>query len=261
VADIILLAYSRRIELDENDEHLHDGYISNTRGTATIKEPFEGLPYHQMVTRLSKTARSLPNLDIHLMRLEQKPQPVAMQMDPHMADLLRSDPVQYIRATSLPAQKVRVGTPARVGDTVVIKPMPLRAGYDTLAAVFGDTLYVRIKPEVLAGQGPLCARKAECPLCGRWRAEAVKQMDIWIVCQDCGVTVHCGFKFLGDWVGIPTDWLLSHHSELKPRYYLPREWNTSGPWITHEDLKARYETYLKEKEACMNNSTSAGTPE
>jgi hypothetical protein len=40
----------------------------------------------------------------------------------------------------------------------------------------------------------------------------------------------------------------------KERYYLPRVWNTSGPWISHEDLQKKYREYLKEREQCLKEA-------
>jgi hypothetical protein len=42
----------------------------------------------------------------------------------------------------------------------------------------------------------------------------------------------------------------------KTRYFLPRAWNTSGPWISHDDLKKLYENYLKEKAECSTKHTA-----
>jgi hypothetical protein len=34
----------------------------------------------------------------------------------------------------------------------------------------------------------------------------------------------------------------------RPRYYLPRAWNTQGLWVSHEKLKQMYEQWLIKKE-------------
>ena len=56
------------------------------------------------------------------------------------------------------------------------------------------------------------------------------------------------------WAVVRVETLLDKKYE---RYFLPRAWNTSGPWITHEDLQKKHEQYIKEKQACLNPKATA----
>lgn len=260
MADHILLAWSRRHELD-GDEHLHDGYISvESKGRVILKEDFKGLHYHQLITRLSAKARARPDAELFMLRLEQK-QPMALGLDKDTADLIRKDPVSYIRATSLPAQRVVLRRNSKVGvsDEVTIKPLPIRAGSDALAEAFGDHVYLRVRPH------PQVGLQVECPGCGRWVGFAMRaSTQQFLVKCDKGCSkptssaTWVAIEELAPaskdenprWAKVSTELLLAHAYE---RYYLPREWNTSGPWISHADLVKKYEHYIKEKETCLDN--------
>jgi hypothetical protein len=123
--------------------------------------------------------------------------------------------------------------------TVVVRDTPpevravvrVRAGYDTLADSFGDNVYVRHR----ADDG-----KIECPCCGRWMAEL--DATETLRCRCTGRIVPA--KICGSWVEICTVDLTEHPNVQ--RFYLPRAWNISGPWIKKDDLTKKLATYLQE---------------
>ncbi len=271
MAERILCAWKRNHELDENNEHMNTGYISTeVDGTVILKEDFTDMPYHQMITRLSKRARNRPKADVHFMRLDQKPQPVAMQMNPAMLNVLKEDPVRYIRATSFSpidlrpeSKKVRSESRVKVTDSVSLKLRPLRAGVDTLADAFGDEVAVRVR----FGDGG--AFDAECPGCGRWAGFGMKaETGTYLIRCENGCS---NPKAHGTWVPVEALAPLSRKenprwakvkvetllSKKYKRYFLPRTWNTSGPWISHEDLQKKHEHYIKEKQACLDTQDTA----
>lgn len=123
--------------------------------------------------------------------------------------------------------------------TVVVRDRPvseervkvhIRAGYDTLADAFGDNVYVRYRDDGCV----------ECPCCGRWHAR-IEGEDL--VCR-CHPTITPA-KLCGSWVELPTFDLVFGVPGVA-RFYLPRAWNISGPWISREALSEKYGKFIKE---------------
>ena len=132
--------------------------------------------------------------------------------------MLRTYPHRYIEALSPEPRRIvlRVDDKVSMGSAVMTS---IRAGVDTFADAFGDRLYFRYK-----------GGKVESPLTGRWIEEDGQLFD----CEEHE-----------RWLSLSTDQLLHTQRE---RYFIPRAWNTSGPWITHEDLQKKYDKYIEEKE-------------
>ena len=258
----VLLAWSRRHALDENNDHLNDGYISvEKKGKIVSKEPFAGVPYHKMITQLSAETRAHKSAKVFLLRLEAQPA-LASEVSPEMTKLLREDPVQYIRATSqAPPTMLRrsVMSDVKPKSDVKITVQPLRAGYDTLADAFCEHVYLSIR---MPGEGVF---EVECPTCSNWTGFAMKAETGKFLIR-CTEGCH-NLKAHSDWVQVeelvpmtraqnPRWAVVSLETLLKrddPRFFIPRAWNPSGAWITYGDLKTRYEAFKKEKEACTDN--------
>jgi hypothetical protein len=239
--DYVLLEYERRSELDGED-HLYDGTIIVREREKFTNLPFVGWPYHQMITRFAEQARKDYTKKLIFMRRDQKPKPMAVELEPKMADLLREDPVKYIKATSPPPRRVKLklSDKVTVTDEVIARPIP--AGRDTMAETFGDAVYVRMRR----------GGASECLACGRWKAQTStdENKNGFIRCK-CGFSAVCKAypTSAGGWAGIHTGELLQvmEHGE-HPRAFLPRLWNTDGPWITYENLKQRYERFCEERD-------------
>ena len=238
----LLLAYQRRAEL-ENDEHLLDGYLCVVDADANVKldkKELIGVNFAQAMSRFSEWAKQLPEARLFMLRTEQKPVPIAVELDEVQCKCLREDPVAFIKALSPPHRVVvRVSDEVHPGD--VVRQSPIRAAHDTLADAFGDYVYFRRK-----------GGKAESPFTGRW--QDVVWGDSFHMLDGFGVVYEIESSGI-DWMKISMANLLSLPKGKKPeetRYYLPRVWNTSGPWISHEDLRRKYEQFNKEREACLD---------
>lgn len=128
---------------------------------------------------------------------------------------------------------------------LVREPVPqsvrldIRAGSDTLAESFGDHVYVRFRDD----------GKIECPVCGRWHASlfeggAPDGSPLYALQCTCRNGIICWDTTpVGSWVELSTIQLLNVAAN---RFYLPRSWNRSGSWISHEDLQGQYAQYMKE---------------
>lgn len=132
-----------------------------------------------------------------------------------VVDLLRTDPAAAIRAMSPAPRTVVVRDTVAPVDAVNVR---LRVGHDTLADSFGDFVYLRLREGLV-----------ESPVTGRWVAPKELPLE----------TEACGER----WYRVVTRALLALG---KDRYYLPRSWNTDGPWVSHVALAERYDNFCKE---------------
>ena len=92
------------------------------------------------------------------------------------------------------------------------------------------------------------------------RAERLGLEELWNrqgFCELCHKTVVIRETFV-NWISIDTKSLLDLE---EPKYFLPRVWNEHSPWISWEDLSAKYHRYINEKEnTCSQQATSIPSP-
>jgi hypothetical protein len=233
----LILAYKRRKALVD-DTHLFDGYLQED----SVRLKLEGKTFAELIFKLSERLRGLvltPHDEVAMIRLEQPS--VVHAMDDNQVEMIRTHPHKYIEAMSPPPRRIvlKVSDRVPVGEVVATS---IRAGIETLIDAFGELVYAKMK----VGGG------TECPVCGRWKAATYKQEETFTTrCTSCdfvGVPPSHFITSDGGWVAFYVEDLLSVDAEKRPKFFLPRLWNTSGPWITREDLQARYDKYLEEKE-------------
>jgi hypothetical protein len=251
VANQIIMAWLRQEKLT-GDVHLLDGYFDIKVGEESSRKPFADRTYAKMVGEFARLARANDTAALLVMRLDQKPQPVGMKLDPPAAKLLREDPVLYIKSTDPPPRRVKLtltddAKPNKVKENlhaeVHSEPWqnnsPIPGGYDTVAEAFGDDIYCRVSGNLI-----------ECPSCGRWAAsKPTEEGEADVECASClfrdvfSLTV----TSKRTWAIIPTEALLQNKTR-RHRIFIPRLWNKGGPWIEYEQLKQRYETFCKERD-------------
>jgi hypothetical protein len=249
VADQIIVAWMRQERLT-GDVHLLNGYYDIKAKEDLDRKPFADRTYAKMIGEFARHARDNPEAQLYVLRLDQKPQPVAMRIEPGMADLLREDPVRYIEATSPPARTVKL----KLDDSVKLNKVqdnlhvetngeawhtPIPGGYDTVVESFGDDIYCRVSGNLI-----------ECPSCGRWAASTpTEDVDADMECSSCLFrdlfTITVTPK--STWAVIPTESLLQNTTTNGKRFYIPRAWNKGGPWIKTEQLRQKYESFCKER--------------
>lgn len=211
----IILAYKRRPELVD-DIHLFDGYLQEDN----IRVRLEGKTFAELIFKLSERLCGLvltPHDEVAVIRLEQPS--VVHPLSDEEVEMVRTQPTKYIEALTIPPQRIVL----KVKDEVSVRDgvkTNIRAGIETLVDAFGDDVYIRER-----------SGKYESPITGRW--ELPGNIEVWTL------------EATNGWAAVPTAELLN---QKKERYYLPRIWNISGSWITHEDLQAKYDKYIEEKE-------------
>jgi hypothetical protein len=252
----ILLQHKRNPEL-VNDEHLYSGTLEaqDATGYSVESEGFIQMPFHKMMVMVSRQLRKYPEAMVVMHRTDREGlHPI--QLGEETRVLLRDDPVKAIRRMN-----VQPGQPVR-GDEDAVGQPTLRAAYDTLAAAFGERVYLRMR------QGSI-----EDPITGTWKSLAYgpkigwrirgdnNKSRTWLPIRLEGVELPDisedatpdELRGVGDklaealascrWASVDINDLLNHQAE---RFFLPRAWN-QGKWIGWNALNERYERYMKEK--------------
>lgn len=218
MADVIL-AYRR-------DGEVCNGQI--LRDTIPITA-IVNMPFHKMISALSKDLKMGPTDRCIFRRLE-RPELKDFVLDDQFTDLIRKDPLTAIRMMSFEAR-----VPMNMNKVKKIEDGPsLTVAHDALADTFGDLVYIRRDDN-----------KAECPLCGDW-ADVVDGEGVRLECFGCGNPRLTEIADLSErWAGVRVEHLLQDGAvEL----FLPRAWNKNGNWIGRDELAAKYEEFIKERE-------------
>lgn len=172
------------------------------------------------------------------LRRTDRPGLAVVTMEPQLLELLASTPAEYIRLHSPPDRHVVVrGTPAprpSQGATPL-----LRAGHDTLAAAFGDKVYLRVR-----------SGRVESPDTGRW--DRLPAVEVRMGLPAPLEVVYTDTESMSGWALIDIELLLKHS---QPLFYLPRVWNPHAGWIQRSQLQELYDAYQKEKSACLSEVT------
>ena len=159
-------------------------------------------------------------------------------LDVPTTELLRMDPAKAIRMMSYE------GDPTFSGKSRQSPPPIILAGYDTISETLGDVVYCRVKPHKF--MGGLTSPAIECPGCGRW-IQALRELRCT---ESCPIVVRV--TYVEGWGRVPTGVLLNL---ALPRYFLPRGFNKSKPWISRETLQELYDQWLLIREQNKEKKT------
>lgn len=187
---------------------------------------FNRWTFSRMMSNLASEIRELKEVEVILSRTEK---PLDQVMDNSLVEQLRTDPAAAIQAMSPPHRVVK-----RAPKTEASAGSKLRAGHDTLADAFGDDVYLQRRADDI-----------ECPGCGRWTlriGDSYSSKEHWAGCA-CGMGLIVCLE--GKWAYSDTMLLLDQPFD---RYFIPRKWNESGSWISHGDLKKKFEDFKQERD-------------
>jgi hypothetical protein len=196
---------------------------------------FSGFSFAIMMTNTHRLLMLHPEAGLFIKRTDRDGL-LLSQLEPALLQLLRTDPVAYIKANSLPDRVLDLRGPQRTSklaksdDHVVPRSTGLRHGHDTLADAFGEVVYARMKGALM-----------EHPATGRWAD--LRTIEHWFGSHDTELQIVDNDKKSG-WLLLKVELLLKTHAE---RFYYPREWNEFGSWITREQLQAKLDQFRKEK--------------
>jgi len=235
----ITLLYKRHAEL-VNDKHLYTGKLSVAEGPNEQSQDFLGFDFVKMMTTLSRALRAYPDARVLLLRTE-RPGLLPIPLEEEMRCMLRDDPVRAISIMDFQPGSV-------------VRPEDSRAATSTTLPVelFGPKIYLRMKSGTI-----------EDPLTGRWGTLAYftssaewairgpeNRTDLWVrvklTGQAEGLTADTAAKLLPacEWAEVDVEQLL----RLKySRYFLPRQWNDHGAWISKDQLQKLVDNYSKKE--------------
>lgn len=227
-----------RIDLEyQRDGEAYSGKLSGVEEGGGFSISFFNYSFAKMLRALHLVLVEHQTADVVLGRLE-RPGLMSYTLDEGTLDLLRRDPVAAIKHFSPSFERGTLPPPKRpsTDPTLPSAPQFLRVGSETLADAFGELVLLRQR-----------VGRVECPKCGRYRAEC--GTGGCILCEVCGFVVPV--RGLGqctdavEWVQVSVRCLLAARLD---RYFLPRAWNSTPPWIYYYDLRSKLEDYLRNKE-------------
>jgi hypothetical protein len=202
-------------------------------------QAFSGKTFAQMMTLVHLRLVKLPEARLLMQRTE-RPGLMPVEVEPDKVELLRTDPVAYIKMHTVEPMTVDLRGPrqgqhalARGEHADIPKSSGIRAGHDTIAEAFGAVVYARMRNN-----------NVESPNDGRW--VTLQVLEGWLNASPTEVIT----PELG-WVGIRVADLLKTQNS---RFYLPREWNPHRSWITKEQLIELLEQFEEEKVALCQSA-------
>ena len=187
-------------------------------GTALEQVSFDRWPYSKMLSQLSDMLNFYEAKHVVVCR-PSKLKVHESKLDSETVEQIRLDPKAAEAAMTFTAT-------VNVRDTASVKPAAvLPTGTATVADSFGESVYVARRGEEL-----------ECPFCGMWTP--LKDRE----CRNCAHAV-LSFSYSAHhpWVCCSTHGLLQIDV---PRYYLPRAWNPTSPWISKDALRRMFTTWI-----------------
>lgn len=207
---------------------------------------FDGFTYADMMYAANNRLVRLPEGSGVVLHRTDRANLLPIKLDAAATQLLRENPAAYIQQTSHASVRVDLtggehGDRTRVGQGYNLpKYTGLRAGHATLAAAFGERVYLRVRNDLV-----------ESPKDGRYTHDY--NVTSWLGADIYELTTRGERK---EWVTVRTEDLLKVDAL---RLYIPREWNEFGLWITKVQLQEKYNQYMKELVTWQSEAT-ATTP-
>lgn len=201
-----------------------------------VSYAFKGLTFSAKMRYLHNFLVELPNDTVVKLARSESPNMLPIFMEQNMVDLLRTDPAAYIQAHTIPHRTIDLrknDRTSKLAEKHVVPAPTVRAGHDTLAAALGDVVYLNYRNH-----------RVENPFTGRWctLAELEKTNDVEVL-------ELIAQEGLG-WVTVHMEQLLKLDGNTNG-YYLPREWNERGPWISKQALCLKYKQYKEDRDKCL----------
>jgi hypothetical protein len=223
----------RRLQTKDNGEYPYAGCFV----FEGVTEEFPALFYRQLIGRLHDLLKEHPTLDRLLFQRTERRGILPFELGPGTFQLLREDPVAAYRAMTVEIDRGASVSAATLG---------------TEGATFGRYLYLRIQRGEVSD--PLTGQRLNLAYGEKqgWKIRAQNSAsDTWLplfsVIDDAplGATAIERIAYM-HWALLDVEYLLKLDH---PAFYLPCPWNTTGPWVTREELQQRYaQCYAQRKE-------------
>lgn len=260
----LVLRYGRDGEVYNGDVRRNEyGEVCiDEAGEVEVLRSFKGLSFESMLVLFSGFLRDyVYECDEAVFQRTESHALQPYVLAQSMADLIRTDPIKAAQCMSPSSVVVHVRGKSRVESSVKIT---VRAGYDTLADAFGDEVYCRtrgwhkVESTYKDKEQHYWGGELESIFDGRWKKchviggkgfeHTVSVPDDLYIAPTCALVTVMYTKVSDSWAAVSVPSLLEVGARRKHgRYFLPQAWNESGPWILHEELKKKYDEYVKEK--------------
>ena len=219
---VLCITYRRLSTKLSNGEYAHDGAIDIMGSTVVFKDA----SFKHIIEALYTALTSNESVDRVILQRTDRPGIAPIELGSTLVQLLRTDPLSAYRAMNFNA------IPA------------ISTGGSSVGADFSRHVYVRIQDG-----------RVEDPLTGTWRPLAYGSKQGWKVrAENNNSSTWLPLVALVDdapsgagsieriafatWAIVDVEELLKTNAR---EFYLPRVWNTNGPWILREELQALYE--------------------
>lgn len=204
-------------------------------GEVVPSEVFDGEGFREMLTRYAAWLQTYTAHRAIFLRTD-RPGLQPYVLDEKVVHLFRTDPVAAI-SSMCPPDPPSVLLDLRKKAEAKKTATALRAGYDTLANSFGETIYAKRRPT---------DGRVECPVCGIWSRVVEVELQKYVECHNQGCLLHnicTPFQAKGNWAGFSVEELLRTGAS---RFFFPREWNDGQSWVSRFDLESRLSKFKEE---------------
>jgi len=232
----VMTVYYRRRRLKNDDgEYGFDGkVVLKYEEEDAHREPFINWSFKKIVARMHEFVNEYDCVVKVIMQRTERDDVLPMELSSSMLHVLNTDPLGALRVMMHnPEQSMQ----SRYSNFMKQK----NASISKAAEEFGEDIFIRIRSGTV-----------QDPETGEWKKLAYGERHGWRIDR--------GDRKPNDWLRINliddapegatfaervafTQWatvnVWSLLSQVFEKYYLPRGWNTEGPWIGHEELKKR----------------------
>jgi hypothetical protein len=220
----LIIRYKHDVNL--NQEHVCTGEMFYRREDGDIAPfnhwGFEKVPFKQLLVqasnRLNDTSHTIGKIVIERTD-RQGLRPIVL--DYPTQEILKTDPALAVRLLNYEGRAVYGSGGVAQAQKA---PPPLRSGYETLAESIGEEIYCRQRKGLV-----------ECPGCGMWSTA-----NNPFYCKKQCLIANVPVEYTEEWAKFKVLHLLDLHL---PKYFIPRGFNKTKPWISNSELKKLFSTW------------------
>lgn len=218
--------YYKRVQNDRSLGHIE--YLNGDE--KKVLHSFDAITWVPMLSKFAKELQAYPQAAGVIQRTDREGLR-GMRLNEAELMLFRTDPAAAIRSMTYLPLSVKM----RTGEEQVNVMQPFPASIDSLVETFGTVLYLRLYRD-------LEDYFVECPVRATW--EPLRGTHIRLL-GNLELELSLDYKDHG-WAGVSARTLLDKRF---PQYFLPRQWNKTGAWISWEDLHGMLTSFEKERES------------
>ncbi len=227
-----LKLYYRRMREKNNGEYPYCGSVVLPTGE---KQQFIALPYKDLVVLLHEFLKKDAEINRVVFQRTERDDIMPVELGDRILKLLREDPLGAYRSMLYESAPVRTHT----------SPVPT----EVVGKYFSDVIYLKMANGYVEDPETGQMLHLAYGVKQGWRirrndSKSTLWIPIDLVDDSPNEVTYMERVAMARWATVRVQDLLDQGFE---RYYLPREWNENGPWISHDNLKKRLDSYLAER--------------